>query len=51
MIVGGILCVQDAAYTFAEYLSDLTSLWTILASALVGTTGRALLPLVAKLAR
>lgn len=51
VIVGGILCVQDQSYTFNEYLHDLSSLWTILMSALLGTTGRALLPLIARLAR
>jgi hypothetical protein len=51
VIAGGVLCVQDDDYSFAEYLGDLTGLWTLLASALLGTLGRALLPLVAKLAQ
>jgi hypothetical protein len=51
VVAGGILCVQDDKYEFAEYLADLTGLWKILASALLGTLGRALLPLIAKLAK
>jgi hypothetical protein len=51
VIAGGFLVVQDEDYEFAEYLSDLTGLWKILASALLGTLGRALLPLVAKLSK
>jgi hypothetical protein len=51
VIAGGVLVVQDDEYEFAEYLSDLTGLWKILGSALLGTLGRALLPLVAKLAK
>ena len=51
MIAGGVLVVRDDDYEFAEYLSDLTGLWKILASALLGTLGRALLPLVAKLSQ
>lgn len=49
VIVGGIVCVQDNGYTFNEYLKDLGHLWTVLASALLGTVGRAMLPLLAKL--
>lgn len=48
VVVGGIVCVQDEAYTFNEYLNDLSHLWTVLASALLGTLGRALTPLIAK---
>ena len=51
VIFGGVLCVKDDTYTFSEYLTDLSSMWTILGSALIGTAGRALLPLVARLAR
>ncbi len=49
VVAGGFLVVRDDDYEFAEYLSDLQGLWTILVSALLGTLGRALLPLVAKL--
>jgi dethiobiotin synthetase len=48
---GGVLVVKDDDYDFAEYLNDLSGLWTLLASALLGTLGRALLPLVAKLSK
>ena len=51
VIAGGFLVVRDDDYEFAEYLSDLSGLWKILVSALIGTMGRALLPLIAKLAR
>jgi hypothetical protein len=51
VIAGGFLVVQDEDYQFDEYLADLTGLWTLLGSALLGTLGRALLPLVAKLAK
>ena len=51
VIAGGFLVVQDDDYEFAEYLTDLTGLWKILGSALLGTLGRALLPLVAKLSK
>lgn len=50
VIAGGFLVVQDDDYEFAEYLSDLSNLWVMFASALVGTLGRALLPLVARAA-
>ena len=50
VIFGRVLSVKDDTYTFSEYLADLSGLWTILASALLGTTGRALLPLIASLA-
>lgn len=49
VIFGGILCVQDDDYHFSEYLSDLSGMWAMLAAALLGTLGRALLPLVKKL--
>lgn len=51
VIAGGFLVVRDDDYEFAEYLADLSGLWKILVSALVGTMGRALLPLVAKLSK
>jgi dethiobiotin synthetase len=51
VVAGGFLVVQDEDYSFAEYLADLSGLWTILVSALLGTLGRALLPLVAKLSK
>lgn len=48
VVIGGIVCVRDVEYSFAEYLSDIASLWKVLASALLGTLGRALTPLIAK---
>lgn len=51
VIFGGVLVIKDDDYDFAEYLADLSGLWTLLASALLGTLGRALLPLVAKLSK
>jgi hypothetical protein len=51
VVAGGFLVVQDDDYEFAEYLSDLGGLWKILVSALIGTMGRALLPLIARLAK
>jgi hypothetical protein len=51
VIAGGILVVQDDDYDFNEYLSDLGGLWTILGSALLGTLGRALLPLIARFSK
>ena len=51
VIAGGFLVVRDDDYEFAEYLADLTGLWKILGSALLGTLGRALLPLISKLSK
>jgi hypothetical protein len=51
VVVGGIVCVQDEDYSFAEYLGDLSNLWAVLISALLGTMGRACLPLIAKLSK
>lgn len=51
VIFGGILCVQDEDYEFAEYLADLSGLWTMFASALLGTLGRALMPLIARVGK
>jgi hypothetical protein len=48
VVVGGIVCIKDDTYTFAEYLTDLSGLWTVLGSALLGTLGRALTPLIAR---
>ena len=49
VIFGGIIAVRDETYTFNEYLTDLSSLWKILLGALIGTFGRAFMPVLAKL--
>lgn len=46
VIVGGILCLLDRGYDFAEYLDDLSRLQPILIGAVVGAVGRELLPLL-----
>ena len=35
IVVGGIVCVFDSSYTFAEYLKDLTHVWPYLAGAVI----------------
>jgi hypothetical protein len=40
--VGGIVCVADKNYTFAEYLKDLTAVWPYLAGAIVAVLLRSL---------
>lgn len=42
IVVGGIVCVLDKAYTFAEYLKDLTNVWPYLAGAIVAVLLRGL---------
>lgn len=46
IIVGGILCIQDGGYDFADYLNDLSRLQPVLIAALFGALGRELLPLL-----
>ena len=43
VIVGGIVCVADASYTFGEYLSDLTNVWPYLVGAIVAVLLRSLI--------
>lgn len=42
IVVGGIVCVLDKNYTFAEYLTDLTNVWPYLAGAVVAVLLRSL---------
>ena len=49
VLVGGIVCVTDDDYSFAEYVSDLKGVYKLLLSAILGAVARALLPLVNKL--
>ena len=42
IVVGGIVCVLDQQYTFAEYLKDLTNVWPYLAGAIVAVLLRGL---------
>jgi hypothetical protein len=46
VIVGGILCLLDRGYDFAEYLDDLARLQPILIGAVVGAVGREVAPLL-----
>jgi len=46
VVVGGIVCVKEHGYTFADYLDDLSRLQPILIGAVVGAVGRELLPLL-----
>lgn len=43
VIVGGIVCVIDASYTFGEYLTDLTNVWPYLVGAIVSVLLRSLI--------
>lgn len=42
IVVGGIVCLADDQYTFAEYLTDLTNVWPYLAGAVVAVLLRSL---------
>ena len=42
ILVGGIVCLADKNYTFAEYLKDLTNVWPYLAGAIVAVLLRSL---------
>jgi hypothetical protein len=42
IVVGGIVCIFDTSYTFAEYLKDLTNVWPYLAGAIVAVLLRGL---------
>jgi len=46
IVVGGILCLLDRGYDFADYLNDLSRLQPVLIAALFGALGRELLPLL-----
>jgi len=46
VIIGGIVCVTEHGYTFADYLDDLSRLQPILIGAVIGAVGRELLPLL-----
>ena len=43
IVVGGIVCLADDGYTFAEYLTDLTNVWPYLAGAVLAVLGRSLI--------
>jgi TRAP-type C4-dicarboxylate transport system permease small subunit len=42
IIVGGVVCLADQGYTFAEYLSDLTNVWPYLIGAIAAVLLRSL---------
>jgi hypothetical protein len=42
ILVGGIVCLADDAYTFGEYLSDLANVWPYLIGAIVAVLLRSL---------
>jgi hypothetical protein len=42
IIVGGIVCLADDAYTFGEYLTDLANVWPYLIGAIVAVLLRSL---------
>ena len=42
IIVGGIVCLADNAYTFNEYLEDLTNVWPYLIGAIAAVLLRPL---------
>lgn len=44
VVVGGIVCIKDDRYDFAEYVSDLTGVYTLLGTAIVGALAQAFLP-------
>ena len=46
VIIGGIVCVTEHGYPFADYLDDLSRLQPILIGAVIGAVGRELLPLL-----
>ena len=43
IVVGGIVCLLDNSYTFAEYLTDLANVWPYLAGAVVSVLLRSLI--------
>lgn len=44
VVVGGIVCVKDDRYDFAEYVGDLNGVYTLLGTAIVGALAQAFLP-------
>lgn len=42
IVVGGVVCLIDDQYTFAEYLTDLTNVWPYLVGAIVAVLLRSL---------
>jgi hypothetical protein len=41
VVVGGIVCIKDTDYTFAEYVVDLGAIYKLLATAVVGAIAHA----------
>jgi hypothetical protein len=41
VIVGGIVCIKDEDYTFAEYVSDLDAIYKLIATAVIGAIAHA----------
>jgi hypothetical protein len=36
VVIGGVVCIRDDDYTFAEYVADLGAIYRLLATAVVG---------------
>ena len=48
VMVGGIVCITNDRYDFAAYMRDLTAVYKLLLTAVLGILGRALLPVIEK---
>ena len=45
VVVGGIVCVKEEEYTFAEYLGDLAGIHRLLLTAILAAVGHAIMQL------
>lgn len=43
VVIGGVLCINDDDYDFAEYVNDLGNVWKFLLTAIVGCLAQAYL--------
>ncbi len=41
-VVGGIVCITDGGYDFAEYVQDLTQVYKLLVAAVLSAVGHAI---------
>lgn len=46
VVVGGVVCVKDDKYDFAEYLHDLGNVYKLFLTAVLGILARAILPMI-----
>lgn len=41
VVIGGLVCLSDSTYTFAEYVTDLQGVYKLLVAAVISAIGHA----------